>query len=134
MKKILLLLCVRSLLSGKSKKTIATEVRQEKSMVILIPSEINASNKKRSYDLGKRLLETSNASRFIAYNSNEATEKVRLNATKEKISTICIKMNQHNGRFLGINLIDVIRNNKTEDITFRYAIEYKKNFTKENLV
>jgi len=103
-------------------------------MLILIPSEINASNKKWTYDLGKRLLETSNASRFIAYNSNEATEKVRLNATKEKISTICIKMNQHNGRFLGINLIDVIRNNKTEDITFRYAIEYKKNVTKENLV
>ena len=103
-------------------------------MVILIPSEINASNKKWTYDLGKRLLETSNTSRFIAYNSNEAAEKVRPNVTKEKISTICEKMNQHNGRFLGINLIDVIRNNKTEDITFRYAIEYKKNFTKENLV
>jgi hypothetical protein len=46
MKKILLLLYVLSLLSGKSKKTIVTEVRQEKSMVVLIPSEINASNKK----------------------------------------------------------------------------------------
>jgi hypothetical protein len=124
MKKILLLLCVRSLLSGKSKKTIATEVPQEKSMVNLIPSEINASNKKRAYDLGKGLLETSNTSRLIAYNSSEATEKVKQNATNEKISTICKKMNQHNGRFLGINLIDVIRNNKTEDITFRYAIDY----------
>lgn len=83
--------------------------------------------------MGKRLLETSNTSRFIAYSGNETTEKVRQNAKKEKISTICKKMNQRNGRFLGINLIDVIRNNKTEDITFRSAIDNEKKLYQREL-
>lgn len=133
MKKILLLLFVLSLLSCKSKKTKATEAPNEKTMMILMPSEIDAVKKKRAYDLGKRLLETCNTSRYIAYNSSEATEKVRQNATKEKISNICKKMNQRNGRFLGINLIDVMRNKKTEDITFRYAIDYEKKLYKREL-
>jgi hypothetical protein len=132
MKKIVLVFCLLSLLSCKTKKTIATEVPKEKKMVVLMPAEIDVVKKNRAYDLGKRLLETCNTSRFIAYNSTEATEKVRQNATPEKIAATCKKINQRNGKFIALNLIDVTHDELNDEYIFRYNIDYEKSCSKEN--
>lgn len=128
---VLLLICFVSsltLVSCKSKKTVV-----EKPTEIIKPVEVEAVKKNRAYDLGKRLLETCNTSRFRAFSSLEATEKVRQNATKEKISAICKKINQRNGRFLGINLIDITHNKSKDEYVFRYTIEYEKKYYKREL-
>lgn len=128
MKRIILFCAVLLLVSCKSKKTAVVKTPE-----IVKPVEVEAVKKNRAYDLGKRLLETCNTSRFRAFSSQEATEKVRQNATKEKISTICKKINQRNGRFLGINLIDITYNKPNDEYVFRYNIEYEKKYYKREL-
>ena len=135
MRKIIFLLCLSMLLSCKSKKnnTSSKEKTAEKSSNLVKPEDVEAIKKDRAYDLGKRLLESCNTSRFKAFSATEATDKVRQNATNEKISTICKKINQRNGRFLGIRLIDINQNKKTEELIFRYAIDYEKKLFKREL-
>ena len=57
-------------------------------MVLVKTEEVEMVKKNRANDLGRRLLESCNTSRFKAFTANEATDKVRQNATKEKISNI----------------------------------------------
>lgn len=128
MRRIILFCCVILVVSCKSKKTVA-----EKTTVIVKPVEVEAVKKDRAYDLGKRLLETCNTSRFKSFTGTEATEKVRQNATKEKISTICKKINLRNGRFRGITLIDITYNKLTDEHIFRYNIDYEKKLYKREL-
>lgn len=128
MKRIILFCAVLLLVSCKSKKTAVVKTPE-----IVKPVEVEAVKKNRAYDLGKRLLETCNTSRFRAFSSQEATEKVRQNATKEKISTICKKINQRNGRFLGINLIDITYHKLNDEYVFRYNIDYEKKYYKREL-
>lgn len=117
-----------TLVSCKSKKNAV-----EKTTEIVKPVEVAAVKKDRAYDLGKRLLETCNTSRFKAFSTTEATDKVRQNATKEKISIICKKINLRNGRFQGLRLIDVTHNKITDEYTFRYNIDYEKKLYKREL-
>jgi len=135
MRKITVLLCLALLFSCKSKKTgTSSEVKvPEKPGNLVKPEEVEDIKKDRAYDIGRRLLESCNTSRFKAFTSAEATDKVRHNATKEKISTICKKINQRNGRFLGLTLIDITLNKKTNDLTFRYNIDYEKKLYKREL-
>lgn len=135
MRKIIFLLCLSLLISCKSKKnnTSSKEKTAEKSSNLVKPEDVDAIKKDRAYDLGKRLLESCNTSRFKAFNATEATDKVRQNATNEKISTICKKINQRNGRFLGLRLIDINQNKKTDELIFRYAIDYEKKLFKREL-
>ncbi len=105
----------------------------EKNVTLVKPTEVDISKKKRADDLGTRLLETCNVSRFRGFSATEATDKVRQNATKAKISAICQKINQRNGRFLGIDLIDITRDKKKNEHTFRYSISYEKKLYKREL-
>ena len=136
---VLLLVCFASsltLVSCKSKKSTAeksTTKPVEKSAKLVKPEEVEEVKKDRAYDIGRRLLESCNTSRFKTFNSTEATDKVRQNATREKISAICKKINQRNGRFLNINLIDITFNKKTKEHVFRYTIGYEKKLYKRVL-
>lgn len=116
------------LVSCKSKNAVV-----EKPDNVIKPEAVAAVKKNRAYDLGKRLLETCNTSRFRAFSSLEATEKVRQNATKEKISNVCKKINQRNGRFLGITLLDITYDKNTDEYLFHYNIEYEKKYFKREL-
>jgi len=135
MRKLILLLCLAMLFSCKSKKPADKPVVKvpEKPSNLVNPEEVEGIKKNRAYDIGKRLLESCNTSRFKAFSSSEATDKVRQNATKEKISSICKKINQRNGRFLGINLINITKNKKTNELVFRYSIDYEKKLYKREL-
>lgn len=128
MRRIILLCSVLLLMSCKSKKNVV-----EKTTEVVKPVEVEAVKKNRAYDLGKRLLETCNTSRFKSFTAAEATDKVRQNATKEKISIICKKINLRNGRFQGITLIDITYNKLTDEHVFRYNIDYEKKLYKREL-
>lgn len=138
MRKIIFLLCLALVFSCKSKKN-ATDTKPtgvkpvEKPSNLVKPEDVEEIKKDRAFDVGKRLLESCNTSRFRAFSSSEVTDKVRKNATKEKISSTCKKINQRNGRFLGIKLIDITRNKKTKELIFRYSIDYEKKLYKREL-
>ena len=103
MKKLTFLLVVGLLLlSCKSKKakTIAKESRRYDTISQAKYSEVKSIKTNRAYELGKRLMETCNTSKFRSFNSGEATESVIKNATVEKISKTCQRINSRNGKFL----------------------------------
>lgn len=137
MRKIIFLICLAFLFSCKSKKSVINTTKSEKvpekAIVIIKPEEIEPVKKDRASSVGERLLESCNTSKFKAFGASEATEKVRQNATREKISAICKKINQRNGRFNGIDLIDISFNKKTKEHVFRYAIDYEKKLYKREL-
>ena len=126
MRKIIFLFCLALLFSCKSKSP-------EKTMVIVKPDEVAVVKKNRAYDLGTRLLESCNTSRFKTFSANEATDKVRQNATRDKISATCKKINQRNGRFQDMKLIDVTLNKLTNEHIFRYSIDYEKKLYKREI-
>lgn len=127
--RVIILFCSLLLLVSCKSKNPAVD----KTISVIKPEEVALVKKNRADDLGKRLLETCNTSRFKAFTSAEATDKVRQNATKEKISMVCKKINQRNGRFLGLNLIDITYNKITDEYIFHYDIKYEKKYFKREL-
>ena len=96
-------------------------------------SNVILLKKNRAYELGKRLLETCNTSRFKNFTRTEATDKVIKNATVDKITKTCQKMLHRNGKFIDLELIDITHNYETDDYIFRYDIKYEKKYFKREL-
>jgi len=128
MKKFILLCSILLLVSCKSKSPAV-----DKMIELVKVDEVETVKKDRAYELGKRLLDACNTSRFKAFSSTEATDKVRQNATKEKISNTCKKINQRYGRYKGLNLIDITHNKVTDEYVFRYSVDYEKKYFKKEL-
>ena len=132
-KSLLFVVSIVLLVSCKSKipKT-AEEIKKARFETVLFEN-VNEVKKDRAYNLGKRLLETCNTSRFKAFSPTEATGKVIENATVENITKTCQKMIHRNGKFVDLSLIEVIHDNETDDFVFRYDIKYEKKYFKREL-
>ena len=98
--RVFLIVCFASsltLVSCRSKKPVVNKIATTENITLLKLTNTEIVKKKRAYDLGRRLLETCNVSKFRGFSDTEATDKVRKNATKEKISSVCKKINLRNG-------------------------------------
>lgn len=139
MKKISSLLLLALIISCKSKQPSRSEINKNETVEVksrfekINLKEVNNQKLTRAYNLGKRLLETCNTSRFKVFSKEEATDKVIQNATVEKITKTCQKILMRNGKFIDLNLIDVTQDNETEDLFFRYKIEYEKKYFEREL-
>ena len=132
MKKILFICLLVIGASCKSKKTVS-DVKESMAIRKVSAAEVESVKKDRAFDLGNRLLETCNTSKFKAFTKNEATDKVINNATPDKIAAICKKINQRNGKYLGLQLMDITLNPVSEEYIFRYMISYEKKLFKREL-
>lgn len=127
MKKLLLLLaCVAVLGACKSKPG---SPKLEK----LELTEVTATQKNRAYELGKRILNTCNTSRFKPFTTSEATDKVIQNITLDKLSSTCRKFAIKYGKFEDIRLVEVIKNNSDKSLVFRYKADYERKFAQKEL-
>lgn len=138
MKKILILFLVLFIAACKSKNPSTTPTAEVESIEVKRFESLNLKDvvsykKNRAYELGKRLMETCNTSKFKSFNSSEATESVIKNATIEKISSTCQKINMRNGKFLDLNLMEVMIDNQTNDLIFKYDIKYEKKYYQREL-
>jgi transposase len=102
--------------------------RIENTAVLVESSKVESVKKNRAFDLGTRLLESCNTSRFKPFSKEEATERVIQNATLDKISSTCQKIRQRNGKFNYIKLLDITYIKTTDDYIFRYKIDYEKKY------
>lgn len=133
MKKIILLVMTVAVLSScKSKKTSGSTTKAPKTEV-LESVEVDPALKSKAYDLGKRILNTCNTSKFKPFTSEEATEKVIQNTTLERLSSTCQKYLIKYGQFKDIKLVEVIKNNTDNTHIFRYKAEYQRKFTQKEL-
>ena len=143
MKKILILIFLVTIVSCKSKapktsanKTIAVKTEStiaKERFEKVSAKEVKTIKQNRAFDLGKRLLETCNTSVFKVFTSEEATEKVRNNATVEKISKTCQKILFRNGKFINLELLDITHDNETDDYIFKFDIIFEKKYFKREL-
>lgn len=138
MKKLIALLSILLILSCKSKNPTSIsaaelEKYEVKRYETLNIKDVASIKKNRAYELGKRLMETCNTSKFKSFNSSEATESVIKNATIEKVSKTCQKINMRNGKFIDLNLIEVVQDKETDDFIFKYDIKYEKKYFQREL-
>ena len=135
MKKIVFLILISAFFSCKSKKNLGTTETAESynRFVKVTVDEVIAIKTNRAYDLGRRLLETCNTSRFKTYTKNEATDKVIKNATVEKITKTCQKMNNRNGKFIDLQLLEIIHDLENDSYQFKYKIVYEKKYFEREL-
>lgn len=135
MQKYILLLLLIVMASCKSKSpNSGSETKEAYSRYVKMDfKEVNSAKKNRAYDLGKRLLETCNTSKFKSFSKDEATESVIKNATVEKISKTCQKIILRNGKFIDLQLSEVIHDVETDDYMFKYKIQYEKKYFEREL-
>lgn len=126
MKKAGLIICLLLLMGCKS-KTISRDTEDLKMKKV---SEINSGQQQKAYDLGKRVLETCNTSKFKPFNETEVTQSVMENTTEERLTKTCQKFRQYYGNFIDLKL-DGVYKTKQETIYRYHALYTKKVANKE---
>jgi len=116
-----------AMVSCKSKKPAAPTI------VKLAPTAVDAAQKSRAYELGKRVLNSCNTSKFKPFTSSEATEKIIQNTTPEKITKTCRTFAVKYGKFKDINLVQVIQDNANGTMIYRYKADYQWKHTQKEL-
>jgi hypothetical protein len=132
MRKSILFIAFTTLVACKSKivKTAVPDVvkpSKERFEKVAL-KEVDSKKQNRAFDLGTRLLQTCNTSVFKVFTSEEATEKVRKNATVENISKTCKKILLRNGKFIALELKDITYDTVNKTYLFRYNILYEKKY------
>ena len=106
----------------------------EKDKIFIVKmEEVNTVQKNKSYELGKRLLNTCNTSKFKPFTNSEATEQVIKNTTLEKLTRTCQKFRIKYGNFNDIKLVEVIQNKTKNTTTYRYKADYQWKHTIKEL-
>lgn len=123
MKKLTLVLCLFLLIGCKSKSVLVPAAVVDYTKVPL--SEVDASQKQKAYDLGKRVLMICNTSKFIPFNDSEATASVIQNTTLEKHSKVCLKFLARYGKFVDLKLMEAYKTSSGNEILFRYKALYE---------
>lgn len=136
---MLYLLLIILVVGCKTKKPLNTTTEtailvEEKSRFEKLDlKDVNNQKMTRAYTLGKRLLDACNSSRFKVFTKEEATDKVIQNATVEKITKTCQKILVRNGKFIDLQLLEVTQDNETQDLFFRYKINFEKKYFEREL-
>ena len=110
MKKIIVFLVLIVLVSCKSKKVSPTPVIEEVKTVQLALTAVDANQKGKAYDLGKRIL-----------------------MTLEKLSKTCAKHRQWYGTFIDLKLVEVYQNSAEQNTVYRFKAMYTKKVANKEL-
>lgn len=135
MKKVIIVLTILLLIGCKSKKvvTVAEPVLEKVKISKIALSDVNDSQKSKSYELGKRVLVTCNTSKFKPFNNTEATLTVIKNTTEERLTKTCTRFRQFYGTFIDLQLVEVYKNNFDQTTVFRYKALYSKKVANKEL-
>ncbi|RED27140.1 hypothetical protein BD847_1075 [Flavobacterium cutihirudinis] len=129
MKKAGLIICLLLLIGCKS-KTISRDTEDLKIKKVA-STEINSNQQKKAYELGKRVLETCNTSKFKPFNETEVTKSVMDNTTEERLTKTCQRFRQYYGSFIDLKL-DGVYKTKNE-VIYRYHALYTKKVANKEL-
>ncbi|WP_035643689.1 hypothetical protein [Flavobacterium sp. ASV13] len=129
MKKAGLIICLLLLIGCKS-KTVSRDTDDLKIKKIAV-SEINSNQQKKAYELGKRVLETCNTSKFKPFNETEVTKSVMENTTEERLTKTCTRFRQYYGNFIDLKLDGVYKSK--QEVIYRYHALYSKKVANKEL-
>ena len=129
MKKAGLIICLLLLIGCKS-KTVSRDTEDLKIKKVS-SADVNANQQRKAYDLGKRVLETCNTSKFKPFNETEVTKSVMENTTEERLTKTCQRFRQYYGNFIDLKL-DGVYKTKNE-VIYRYHALYTKKVANKEL-
>ncbi|MHC0441894.1 hypothetical protein [Flavobacterium sp. 3-210] len=129
MKKAGLIICLLLLIGCKS-KTVSRDTDDLKIKKVAV-SEINSNQQKKAYELGKRVLETCNTSKFKPFNETEVTKSVMENTTEERLTKTCTRFRQYYGNFIDLKLDGVYKSK--QEVIYRYHALYSKKVANKEL-
>lgn len=129
MKKAGLIICLLLLIGCKS-KTVSRDTEDLKIKKVS-SAEVNSQQQRKAYELGKRVLETCNTSKFKPFNETEVTQSVRENTTEERLTKTCTRFRQYYGSFIDLKL-DGVYKTKNE-VIYRYHALYTKKVANKEL-
>jgi hypothetical protein len=118
------------LLIGCKSKTITRDTEDLKVKKVS-SAEINANQQKKAYELGKRVLETCNTSKFKPFNETEVTPSVMENTTEERLTKTCTRFRQYYGSFIDLKLDGVYKTK--QEVIYRYHALYSKKVANKEL-
>lgn len=123
MKNTILVLILLLLIGCKSKPVYVAPVVVGYTKVPV--PEVDQNQKKKAYELGKRVLMICNTSKFIPFKESEATPSVIQNTTLEKHSKVCLKFRARYGSFIDIKLAEIYKASTGTETIFRYKAIYE---------
>jgi len=129
MKKAGLIICLLLLIGCKS-KTVSRDTEDLKIKKVS-NAEVNANQQRKAYDLGKRVLETCNTSKFKPFNETEVTKSVMENTTEERLTKTCQRFRQYYGSFIDLKLDGVYKTK--HEVIYRYHALYTKKVANKEL-
>lgn len=129
MKKAGLIICLLLLIGCKS-KTVSRNTEDLKIKKVST-AEVNANQQRKAYDLGKRVLETCNTSKFKPFNETEVTKSVMENTTEERLTKTCQRFRQYYGSFIDLKLDGVYKTK--QEVIYRYHALYSKKVANKEL-
>ncbi|MEN2488871.1 hypothetical protein AAYQ05_13810 [Flavobacterium sp. B11] len=129
MKKAGLIICLLLLIGCKS-KTVSRDTEDLKIKKVS-GADVNANQQRKAYDLGKRVLETCNTSKFKPFNETEVTKSVMENTTEERLTKTCQRFRQYYGSFIDLKLDGVYRTKN--EVIYRYHALYTKKVANKEL-
>ncbi|SCY41010.1 hypothetical protein SAMN02927916_1968 [Flavobacterium anhuiense] len=129
MKKAGLIICLLLLIGCKS-KTVSRDTEDLKIKKVST-EEVNANQQRKAYDLGKRVLETCNTSKFKPFNETEVTKSVMENTTEERLTKTCQRFRQYYGSFIDLKLDGVYKTK--HEVIYRYHALYTKKVANKEL-
>ncbi|UWY27214.1 hypothetical protein N4T20_15950 [Flavobacterium sp. TR2] len=129
MKKAGLIICLLLLIGCKS-KTVSRDTEDLKIKKVS-GADVNANQQRKAYDLGKRVLETCNTSKFKPFNETEVTKTVMENTTEERLTKTCQRFRQYYGSFIDLKLDGVYKTK--HEVIYRYHALYTKKVANKEL-
>ncbi|GAA3740042.1 hypothetical protein GCM10022422_24460 [Flavobacterium ginsengisoli] len=129
MKKAGLIICLLLLIGCKS-KTVSRDTEDLKIKKVS-GEEVSANQQRKAYDLGKRVLETCNTSKFKPFNETEVTKSVMENTTEERLTKTCQRFRQYYGSFIDLKLDGVYKTK--HEVIYRYHALYTKKVANKEL-
>ena len=101
--------------------------------VKLAPNTWASTQEKKAYELGYRLLNACNTSRFKGYTSSEASPELIQSMSPAAIEQTCRKFNLRYGTFKNMALVEVWHNPKNETHVYRFKPAYSKKIAQKEL-
>ena len=129
MKKAGLIICLLLLIGCKS-KSVSRDTEDLKIKKVS-GADVNANQQRKAYDLGKRVLETCNTSKFNPFNETEVTKTVMENTTEERLTKTCQRFRQYYGSFIDLKLDGVYKTK--HEVIYRYHALYTKKVANKEL-
>ena len=88
---------------------------------------ISKTEKQKVYNFGKRILETCKTRQFIQLSEKEATKGLAA-LSLEEMQHACDVVDKRNGKFINMNLVEVIDNTYSENSKiYRYKANFERN-------